>query len=181
MKTKFRCIILTAISFILTAEATKAQWTWSTPYIHTTTPTDKVGMGVSTPFYPLQVNRSVSVGSLNTGDSAAVSISSNTITGVGFVPNLRHALFVATQPEADILFANRFISGGYDYYERMRINRFGRVGIGTPTPDTSALLDISDAHKGVLIPRVALTSTTDATTIPLPANSLLVYCTGQEV
>ncbi len=58
----------------------------------------------------------------------------------------------------------------------------GNVGIGTNTPSSSAKLDIdvsSDATKsGLLIPRVALTSTTDATTIPTPATSLLVYNTA---
>jgi len=54
----------------------------------------------------------------------------------------------------------------------------GAVGIGTSTPDTSAALDISSASKGMLIPRVALTSTTDATTIPSPASGLMVYNTG---
>ena len=51
------------------------------------------------------------------------------------------------------------------------------VGIGTTTPDASALLDITAANKGLLIPRVALTSITDAVTVPSPANSLLVYNT----
>lgn len=58
----------------------------------------------------------------------------------------------------------------------------GNVGIGTNTPSSSAKLDIdvsSDATKsGLLIPRVALTSTTDATTIPTPATSLLVFNTA---
>ncbi len=45
-------------------------------------------------------------------------------------------------------------------------------------PDASAMLDISATNKGVLIPRVALTSTTDATTIATPATSLLIYNTA---
>jgi hypothetical protein len=46
-------------------------------------------------------------------------------------------------------------------------------------PDNSAALDIRDyTDKGVLIPRIALTSNTDVTTIPSPALSLLVYNTG---
>lgn len=54
-----------------------------------------------------------------------------------------------------------------------------QVGIGTPTPSASAMLDITATNKGVLIPRVALT---DAST-PLAGaatheNSLLVYNTA---
>ena len=51
------------------------------------------------------------------------------------------------------------------------------VGISsTPiTPDASSLLEVRATDKGVLIPRVSLTSTTDNTTIASPATSLLVY------
>jgi len=49
------------------------------------------------------------------------------------------------------------------------------VGIGTTTPDVSAQLDISASNKGLLIPRVQLTGTTDVVTIPSLTRSLLVY------
>jgi hypothetical protein len=52
------------------------------------------------------------------------------------------------------------------------------VGIGTLTPEQSAILDLSATDKGILIPRVSLTSTTDIGTIPSPATSLLVYNTN---
>lgn len=42
-------------------------------------------------------------------------------------------------------------------------------------PDPSAMLDVVAANKGLLIPRVNLSSTTDAATIPSPATSLIVY------
>lgn len=53
------------------------------------------------------------------------------------------------------------------------------VGINTTgaNPNASAMLDIESSNKGLLIPRIALTSTSDATTIPSPATSLLVYNT----
>lgn len=43
------------------------------------------------------------------------------------------------------------------------------VGVGTTTPDTSAILDISSPDKGVLIPR------TDTLSIQGPATGLLIY------
>lgn len=55
---------------------------------------------------------------------------------------------------------------------------FAQTGIGTPNPDPSAKLDITATDKGFLPPRVTLTSSTDATTIPSPATGLLVYNTG---
>ena len=45
-------------------------------------------------------------------------------------------------------------------------------------PDNSAALDVDAANKGLLIPRIALTSSLDVTTIPSPATSLLVYNTA---
>ncbi|MEN2992655.1 MAG: hypothetical protein ABDH91_03785 [Bacteroidia bacterium] len=54
----------------------------------------------------------------------------------------------------------------------------GNVGIGTNSPNASARLEVSATNAGVLIPRVNLTSVTDATTIPNPATSLLVYNTN---
>jgi len=54
------------------------------------------------------------------------------------------------------------------------------VGINTTgaTPNPSAALDIDYTNKGLLIPRVSLTSNTDIITIPAPATSLLVYNTN---
>lgn len=52
------------------------------------------------------------------------------------------------------------------------------VGIGTNTPNASAKLDIVDANRGILIPRVALTATNAASPIASPATSLLVYNTA---
>ncbi|MFN5845861.1 MAG: hypothetical protein ACK46O_09135 [Flavobacteriia bacterium] len=52
------------------------------------------------------------------------------------------------------------------------------VGIGTPTPNASAKLDITDANRGILIPRVALTSTTVAAPVTAPVVSLLIYNTS---
>ncbi|PLX07888.1 MAG: hypothetical protein C0596_09105 [Marinilabiliales bacterium] len=46
------------------------------------------------------------------------------------------------------------------------------------TPDESAGLEIQYSDKGLLIPRLALTSTLDASTISSPATSLLVFNTG---
>ena len=44
--------------------------------------------------------------------------------------------------------------------------------------DASAILDVAAADKGLLVPRVALTSTADVATVPAPATSLLVYNTA---
>ncbi|GIV54491.1 MAG: hypothetical protein KatS3mg039_1009 [Candidatus Kapaibacterium sp.] len=48
----------------------------------------------------------------------------------------------------------------------------GNVGIGTTTPDTSALLELRSQRQGLLIPRL---TTTQRNTIVLPAKSLLIF------
>jgi hypothetical protein len=55
---------------------------------------------------------------------------------------------------------------------------YAQTGIGTTTPHASAKLEVSATNKGFLPPRVTLTSATDATTIPSPAEGLLVYNNG---
>ena len=54
------------------------------------------------------------------------------------------------------------------------------VGINSDgsAPNGSAMLDVRAANKGLLIPNIALTGTTDAATITTPAVSLLVYNTA---
>jgi len=56
---------------------------------------------------------------------------------------------------------------------------YSQVGIGTPMPSASSQLEVVAANKGVLIPRINLTGSTDATTIANGnVNSLLVFNTA---
>lgn len=45
-----------------------------------------------------------------------------------------------------------------------------QIGVGTPNPDKSSALDVTDTNRGVLIPRIS-----DLSTVQTPANGLLVY------
>ncbi|MFN8281893.1 MAG: hypothetical protein U0U67_01675 [Chitinophagales bacterium] len=54
----------------------------------------------------------------------------------------------------------------------------GNTGINNSMPNSSAILDITSSSKGVRLPNIALTSTTDAATITTPATSLLIYNTA---
>lgn len=58
------------------------------------------------------------------------------------------------------------------------VSSYAQVGIGTTSPNTSSMLDITSTNSGLLIPRVALTSNADVTTIASPVTSLLVYNSG---
>lgn len=54
---------------------------------------------------------------------------------------------------------------------------YSQVGIGTNNPNPSAQLEVRAVNRGVLIPNVTLTGTTDVVTIKNPAESLLVFNT----
>lgn len=53
------------------------------------------------------------------------------------------------------------------------------IGIGTNAPNASAQLHLSSTSKGILIPQVSIDSLKDVTSIPSPAQGLLVYNTTQ--
>lgn len=57
-------------------------------------------------------------------------------------------------------------------------NLQAQIGINTVTPNPSSVLDVVGSNKGILIPRIALTGNSDTTTIPSPANSLMIYNTA---
>ena len=61
------------------------------------------------------------------------------------------------------------------FCQNVAVNATGNI------PDSSAMLDISSDAKGILIPRVSLTSVTDASTISAPATSLLIYNTNESL
>lgn len=54
----------------------------------------------------------------------------------------------------------------------------GQVGIGTTSPHNSSILHLNSTNKGLLITNIAITSATDASTIPSPATGLLVWNNG---
>lgn len=59
------------------------------------------------------------------------------------------------------------------------ITIYSQIGIGTITPNQSTILDITSTDRGVLLPRIALTGSTDTTTI-VNGNviGLLIYNTA---
>lgn len=57
------------------------------------------------------------------------------------------------------------------------VTSFSQVGIGTTSPDTSSVLDISSTTQGLLTPRM---TTAQRTAITTPAIGLLVYDTDED-
>ncbi|GLB47980.1 hypothetical protein [Neptunitalea lumnitzerae] len=64
------------------------------------------------------------------------------------------------------------------YQDDINIKASGSVGISNSAPNPSASLDLGANNKGLLMNRVALTSTTDVSTVNSPATGLLVYNTA---
>lgn len=59
---------------------------------------------------------------------------------------------------------------------------FSQVGIGTTSPDNSAMLQVESADKGVLIPRISLIDVTNATSpVNTPATGLVIWNTNTAV
>ena len=54
---------------------------------------------------------------------------------------------------------------------------FSQIGMGTTTPDASAILDINSETQGVLVPRM---NTTQRNAIASPAEGLLIYDTDED-
>ena len=54
----------------------------------------------------------------------------------------------------------------------------GAIGIGTATPNTDALLEMNTTNKGLLLPRVQLTSLTSPAPLAAFTPGMVVYCIG---
>ncbi|SIR01321.1 beta strand repeat-containing protein [Chryseobacterium sp. RU33C] len=104
-----------------------------------------------------------------TGGSAALSMYIND-SGKAFVTTTGNGTGIdigaATADPVSIITNNT---------QRVLITSTGSIGVNTPTPHASAILDLNGINRGFLLPKVLLTSTTDAATVPTPANGLLVY------
>jgi hypothetical protein len=66
------------------------------------------------------------------------------------------------------------LDGQNSLSERMTIKNDGSIGIGTSTPNSSALLDLTSTTKGFLPPRL---TTVQKNAISTPASGLVVYDT----
>lgn len=110
---------------------------------------------------------------------------SATTTGIGFNPDSTKApmSLIAVENagllgEGHMHFVVKTGDGTYDPAalddSKMVIKNSGNIGIGTTSPDASAILDIASTTQGVLFPRM---TEGDRTSINSPATGLIVYQT----
>ena len=139
----------------------------------------RIGMGINSPSYRLDLRTDESYGSLQLSGA----------TGSYFVlsdDNAPEAIFITSGIDDESL-EIKTLTAGADIILRSNdgsasnliIKDNGNVEIGGSTPDDCSILEITATDKGLLIPRVALTGTSDATTITgVETTSLLVYNTA---
>ncbi len=75
----------------------------------------------------------------------------------------------------DLCFSSRAATSDSALTERMRIDSSGNVGIGTTSPNASAILDVQSTTKGVRMPNM---TTTQKNAIASPAAGLMVFDTN---
>lgn len=60
----------------------------------------------------------------------------------------------------------------------LHLQIYAQIGVGTTSPNNSSVLDVYSSNLGFLLPRVALNSVSDTTTILSPIKGLIVYNNG---
>ncbi|MDP2175818.1 MAG: hypothetical protein Q8K70_07915 [Bacteroidota bacterium] len=127
----------------------------------------RVGIGTTTPTDKLEVNGSIKLTdlpfNLYFGSSERSIGGLNTSAMLHYRSGGRHRFY------GDVNSNDGATSNTYEFYmdgepgtstAKVVFNKQGIVGIGTTTPNANALLDVSSTNKGLLLPRVELTSTT---------------------
>lgn len=133
-----------------------------------------LGVGTAAPAAPGHVNGA-------NGSQLIASTSSNSAGGVagvefrynGGVSNTHLAAIQAITRSAggaDLDFLTA-LTGGGAYASKMRLLREGNLGIGTTTPNSSALLDLTSTTGALLVPRMTTTQKSALT----PVNGMIVY------
>jgi len=136
----------------------------------------KVGIGTTTPTNDLTVysdtnSRGIT---LQTSDNSSEQ-------GINFRNSGGHYVWdicrrEASPGRADLVFANGNKARVDSLHDRVVFKDGGAVGIGTISPNSSALLDVESTSKGLLPPRMT-TSQRDA--ISNPASGLTIYNTDK--
>ena len=146
-----------------------SQWTTGSSAIYYNG--GNVGIGISAPHALLQLASTQGNRKIVLYESAN---NDNQFFGFGIDGSiLRYQ--VSTIGDRHVFYAG---NGASASNELMRIQGDGTVGIGTPSPNASALLDVASTSKGFLPPRVALTAINSALPVTSPVSGLLVYNTA---
>ena len=146
-----------------------------------------VGIGTTYPYFKLDVNGNIRYSGTIVGGSGNQNAawSYNDMVPTSTYRSIMFGTENALNNSAEISYtysstnstANRVGIGFYGNAEKMVVQAEGNVGIGTSTPTTTALLDLSSTTKGFLPPRM---TTTDRSNINSPALGLMLYDTTED-
>ncbi|MDH5032107.1 MULTISPECIES: hypothetical protein [Chryseobacterium] len=146
------------VASVGTTTANDLRFTTNNTQKMTITPAGDVGIGTVTPDTKLTIS---------TGDNSfGLNHTNGTVNLKTYIGGGAGYLGTTTSNNLNLMSNNN---------TKMTITPAGNVGVGVNTPDNSALLDLNAANKGLLLPRVSLSSTSDASTVPAPAKGLMVY------
>lgn len=136
---------------------------WSTAVgynaLGSATGSDNVGVGAS-------VGPSLTSGTKNTFVGAN--------TGGGIITGSRNTIVGASVSGLSSSLDNNIIIADGDGNRRINVDASGRVGIGTNTPSTAAMLDVTSTAGGILFPRM---TGTQRDAISSPPDGLVLYNT----
>lgn len=145
------------------------------------------GIGTTNPAYPWDIWK-IRSGGLSAGNDVLLNLKT---TGTGVVGDVirvlwnhpgtagtmhRSAAIDGIMGQTNPLGSLAFLTAqaADSLVEAMRIDDLGNVGVGTPTPNAAALLDISSTTKGFRPPQM---TTTQKTSISSPPAGLVIYDT----
>jgi hypothetical protein len=155
-----------------------AQWNTSGNNIYNTN-TANVGIGNSAPTTLLHVARSmteptITVQNLGGAGGATYRMTDN-VSGADWKFKATNTGGFKIRDNANGL--DVFVIESNSSASSIYIDADGSIGIGTATPDNSAVLDMSSTAKGFLAPRMTLVQ---IGAIVSPANGLIVFCTDDD-
>ena len=130
-----------------------------------------VGIGTTTPTQKLDVDGYIRAFSVSGGGAYYSSTTATDAAARNWVMRGNSVVYGDFDiRQSNALSGDPIAAGNSRFY----INASGNVGIGTTSPSTSAILDITSTTKGVLFPRL---TTGEINLIASPANGLTVYNT----